>query len=129
VNDDDRPLSGATVGDSTGTLPTAGLSKADGEALAGRSGVPVTLVLDTRTEETASRNVIAQSNTGNTDRVVMAGAHLDSVYAGPGINDNGSGVAALLETAVRLGGEPRVANAVRFAFWGAEEQGLIGSTA
>jgi Zn-dependent M28 family amino/carboxypeptidase len=60
---------------------------------------------------------------------VMAGAHLDSVPEGPGINDNGSGVAALLETAVRLGGSPAVANAVRFAFWGAEEVGLVGSTA
>jgi Zn-dependent M28 family amino/carboxypeptidase len=50
------------------------------------------------------------------------------VDAGPGINDNGSGSAALLETAVRLGGAPAVANAVRFAFWGGEEEGLIGST-
>jgi Zn-dependent M28 family amino/carboxypeptidase len=58
----------------------------------------------------------------------MAGAHLDSVPAGPGINDNGSGSATLLETALQmaeLGVEPR--NAVRFAWWGAEEAGLIGS--
>jgi Zn-dependent M28 family amino/carboxypeptidase len=129
VNNEDRPLSGATLDDPTGTLPTAGLSKADGDALAERSGAPVTLVLDTQTLETPSRNVIAQTTTGNPDRVVMAGAHLDSVDAGPGINDNGSGVAALLETAVRLDGAPPVANAVRFAFWGAHEQGLIGSTA
>jgi Zn-dependent M28 family amino/carboxypeptidase len=73
--------------------------------------------------------VVAQTATGSPDNVVMAGAHLDSVPEGPGINDNGSGTAALLETAVRLGGAPAVANAVRFAFWGAEEQGLIGSTA
>jgi len=59
---------------------------------------------------------------------VLAGAHLDSVPAGPGINDNGTGTAALLETALRLGSAPRVARAVRFAFWGAEEEGLIGST-
>jgi Zn-dependent M28 family amino/carboxypeptidase len=50
------------------------------------------------------------------------------VPAGPGINDNGSGTAALLETAVHLGGAPAVTNAVRFAFWGAEEEGLVGST-
>ena len=55
----------------------------------------------------------------------MAGAHLDSV-PGPGINDNGSGSAALLETAVRLGEAPPC-NAVRFACWGAEEPGLKGS--
>jgi Zn-dependent M28 family amino/carboxypeptidase len=88
----------------------------------------VNLVLATTVDDRRSRNVLAQTSTGNPDNVVMAGAHLDSVAAGPGINDNGSGTAALLETAVRLGGAPGVANAVRFAFWGAEEEGLIGST-
>jgi Zn-dependent M28 family amino/carboxypeptidase len=58
----------------------------------------------------------------------MVGAHLDSVREGPGINDNGSGVAAVLETAVQLGSSPPVRNAVRFGFWGAEEEGLVGST-
>jgi Zn-dependent M28 family amino/carboxypeptidase len=52
---------------------------------------------------------------------------LDRVPAGPGINDDGSGVAAVLETAVQLGNSPQVHNAVRFGFWGAEELGLIGS--
>ncbi|MDT5130405.1 MAG: hypothetical protein QOH54_6049, partial [Mycobacterium sp.] len=73
-------------------------------------------------------NVVAQTKTGSTSDVVMAGAHLDSVPEGPGINDNGSGVAAVLETAVQLGSSPPVRNAVRFAFWGAEELGLLGST-
>jgi Zn-dependent M28 family amino/carboxypeptidase len=59
----------------------------------------------------------------------MSGAHLDSVPEGPGINDNGSGSAAQLEVALRLGSAPPVANAVRFAWWGAEEVGLLGSTA
>ena len=127
-NNLDGPLDQATLGDTTGVLPTAGLSKADGDALVGRAGASVNLVLATTIEERASRNVVAQTTTGNPDNVVMAGAHLDSVPAGPGINDNGSGTAALLETAVRLGGAPAVANAVRFAFWGAEEEGLIGST-
>ena len=79
-------------------------------------------------DDTNVRNVIAQTRTGNPDRVVMAGTHLDSVEAGPGINDNGSGVAALLEIAMRLGGSPPVRNAVRFAWWGSEETGLKGST-
>ena len=57
----------------------------------------------------------------------MVGAHLDSVPEGPGINDNGSGVAAVLETALQLGSSPEVNNAVRFGFWGAEELGLLGS--
>ncbi|WP_128970133.1 M20/M25/M40 family metallo-hydrolase, partial [Rhodococcus opacus] len=74
-------------------------------------------------------NVIAQTKTGSAEDVVMVGAHLDSVPDGPGINDNGTGVAATLETAVQLGGSPDVDNAVRFAFWGAEELGLLGSEA
>ena len=57
----------------------------------------------------------------------MAGAHLDSVNAGPGINDNGSGSAAILETALQMAKvKPR--NKLRFAWWGAEEAGLVGST-
>jgi aminopeptidase S len=74
------------------------------------------------------RQVIAQTRTGNPQKVVMAGAHLDSVPDGPGINDNGSGVAALLEIATRLGGTPQITNAVRFGFWGSEEDELNGST-
>ena len=54
----------------------------------------------------------------------MAGGHLDSVPAGPGLNDNGSGIAALLHVAARLAGSERP---VRIAFWGAEEIGLVGS--
>jgi aminopeptidase S len=74
------------------------------------------------------RNVIAQTGTGNPDAVVVIGAHLDSVPEGPGIVDNGSGVASLLEIATRLGAEPEVQNAVRFAFFGDEENGAVGST-
>ena len=59
----------------------------------------------------------------------MLGAHLDSVAAGPGINDNGSGTAALLEIAEQLAKKRvRLTNQVAFAFWGAEENGLVGST-
>jgi Zn-dependent M28 family amino/carboxypeptidase len=128
ANNVDGPLDQGTLGDVPGALPTAGLSKADGDALAGRAGASVTLVLATTIDDRRSRNVIAQTTTGNPDNVVMVGAHLDSVPTGPGINDNGSGVATLLETAVRLRGAPAVTNPVRFAFWGAEEEGLIGST-
>ena len=56
----------------------------------------------------------------------MVGAHLDSVFEGPGINDNGSGSAALLEVALQMQ-KVRPTNTVRFAWWGAEESGLIGS--
>ena len=81
-----------------------------------------------RNGETCCRNVISQTRTGDVRRVVMLGAHLDSVRKGPGINDNGSGVAALLEIATRLSGSPPVRNAVRFAFWGSEEDDMVGST-
>jgi Zn-dependent M28 family amino/carboxypeptidase len=59
----------------------------------------------------------------------MAGAHLDSVQAGPGINDNGSGSAALLAIALQLGNNKKYTpqNTLRFAWWGAEESGLVGS--
>jgi aminopeptidase S len=74
------------------------------------------------------RNVIAQTRTGNPGQVVMIGAHLDSVEDGPGIVDNGSGVATLLEIATQLGADPSVQNTVRFAFFGDEESGAQGST-
>ena len=74
------------------------------------------------------RNVIAQTRTGDPGQVVMIGAHLDSVEDGPGIVDNGSGVATLLEIATQLGADPSVQNTVRFGFFGDEESGAQGST-
>ena len=73
-------------------------------------------------------NVIAEKTGKNDDNVVMAGAHLDSVQEGPGINDNGSGSAALLETALMMA-KVKPENTLRFAWWGAEEDGLLGSEA
>ncbi|MGQ4380247.1 M28 family metallopeptidase [Streptomyces sp. SAS_267] len=73
-------------------------------------------------------NLIADWPGGDTGKVVMAGSHLDSVTAGPGINDNGSGSAAVLETALavaRAGYQPT--KHLRFAWWGAEELGMVGS--
>ncbi|WP_405068771.1 M20/M25/M40 family metallo-hydrolase [Kribbella sp. NBC_01510] len=75
-----------------------------------------------------SYNVIAEWPHGDANHVVMAGSHLVSVSAGPGINDNGSGSAGVLETALAYaasGQTPR--NRLRFGFWGAEELGLLGS--
>ena len=72
--------------------------------------------------------MIAETGPADADRVVMAGAHHDSVPQGPGLNDNGSGVAAVLEIAEALGGRRVPAGtALRFGFWGAEEIGLVGS--
>jgi Zn-dependent M28 family amino/carboxypeptidase len=130
INAEDAPLTGGTLGETaTGVVPTGGVSRSVGDALAGRAGASATLTLVTVVQEIPSRNVLAQTRTGDPDEVVVAGGHLDSVAEGPGVNDNGSGVAALLETALRLGSSPPVTNAVRFAFWGAEEVGLVGSTA
>lgn len=118
-----------TLGDPAGAkIPTGGLSQADGQALAAKAGASVTLELRTLQEQRTTYNVIAETKTGRKDNVVMLGAHLDSVPAGPGINDNGTGSATLLETALQLGGSPKVNNGVRFGFWSAEELGLVGST-
>ncbi len=76
----------------------------------------------------SQRNVIAQTRTGDPGHVVMIGAHLDSVSDGPGIVDNGSGVASVLEIATQLGADPSVQNTVRFAFFGDEESGARGSS-
>jgi hypothetical protein len=128
ANNVDAPPSGTLQLPENGSIPIGMITRADGDRLYASGGHAV-FVMNTRIENRTSHNVIAQTRTGRTDNVVMAGAHLDSVPAGPGINDNGSGSSALLETALRLGPRPRVANAVRFAWWGAEELSLVGSTA
>ena len=75
-----------------------------------------------------TQNVIAETVGGDEDNIVMLGAHLDSVPEGPGINDNGSGTAGLLEYAVTMAKlEAPVVNKLRFAWWAAEEAGLVGS--
>ncbi|WP_374456749.1 M28 family metallopeptidase [Nocardioides sp.] len=73
--------------------------------------------------------VIAETRGGDPNRVVVVGAHLDSVEAGPGINDDGSGSAMLLAQAEELAsGHYNLRNKVRFMWFGAEENGLVGST-
>jgi Zn-dependent M28 family amino/carboxypeptidase len=122
----------------TGTLgrpfdiPVVGLSFADGEALYGATQAgEVTVRVFTLTEinlTAPTKNILADTPTGDPDKVVVVGAHLDSVVAGPGINDNGSGSSTILEIAeemAELGIQNR--QKLRFAFWGAEESGLLGS--
>ncbi|HSL31847.1 MAG TPA: M28 family peptidase, partial [Anaerolineales bacterium] len=107
-------------------IPVVGISFADGVALAAPGSQATVTVQQPQT--IMVQNVLAESKSGNANNVVMAGAHLDSVFAGPGINDNGSGSAALLEIAEQMAKvNPR--NKVRFAWWGAEESGLVGSIA
>ena len=120
-----------TLGEQT-TIPVVGISYADGLSLyeATQAG-PVTVAVSTDviSETRTTSNIIADSPKGNRDKTVVVGAHLDSVIEGAGINDNGSGTSVILETAIqmqKLKIKPR--QQVRFAFWGAEELGLLGST-
>jgi Zn-dependent M28 family amino/carboxypeptidase len=106
-------------------IPVVGASFANGVALSqpGSTAFVEVLPAETRTDY----NVIAELEGKNDDNIVMAGAHLDSVIEGPGIQDNGSGSAALLETALMMANlNPE--NTLRFAWWAGEEQGLVGST-
>ena len=91
-----------------------------------RDGATVSLDVDASSGRRVTHNVIAETPGGDGERVVMAGGHLDSVRGGPGINDNGSGIAALIEAAEAIGPDPPGAR-VRLGFWGAEELGLVGS--
>ncbi len=107
------------------SVPVVGASFADGVELSAALTARVAVAdAETRTDV----NVIAELPGTNTNNVVMAGAHLDSVGEGPGINDNGSGSAAILETALNMA-KLKPENTLRFAWWGAEESGLIGSQA
>jgi Zn-dependent M28 family amino/carboxypeptidase len=107
-------------------IPVVGASYANGVALS-QAGSTARIKVDPP-QNITQYNVIAESKYGDPNNVVMAGAHLDSVQRGPGINDNGSGSAALIEVAEQMAKvKPR--NMVRFAWWGAEEAGLVGSIA
>lgn len=90
--------------------------------------VNVILNINVQDEMVVTQNIIAETKGGDANQIVMLGAHLDSVPEGPGINDNGSGTAGLLEYAVTLADlNAPVKNKVRFAWWAAEEAGLVGS--
>ncbi|KAI8724302.1 Peptide hydrolase [Fusarium sp. LHS14.1] len=77
-------------------------------------------------EERITQNVFAETQGGDPRNVIMLGAHLDSVQAGPGINDDGSGTSLILELFLALS-KYKTKNKIRFAWWGAEENGLLGS--
>jgi Iap family predicted aminopeptidase len=118
----------ATLGDPNGSrIPVAAVDRTVAQSLARQRGARVLLELTTRKRRTTSTNVVADTH-DRRGRVLLIGAHLDSVHAGPGINDNGTGVAALLDIA-RIVRRQAPNVAVRFAFWGAEEFGLFGSRA
>ncbi len=97
-------------------------------ALRGGQTVTWHITTDTISETRTTYNVIADSPWGDPNRTVAVSAHNDSVGAGPGINDDGSGTAMDLELARQVGAEGQLPrNHVRFIWVGAEEEGLLGS--
>jgi Zn-dependent M28 family amino/carboxypeptidase len=107
-------------------IPVAGASFAAGVDLSA-AGATAAVTVDPPVE-TVQYNVIAELAGKEDGNVVMAGAHLDSRQEGPGVQDNGSGSGAILETAIQMA-KVKPTNTVRFAWWGGEESGLVGSTA
>jgi Zn-dependent M28 family amino/carboxypeptidase len=109
-------------------VPTVGITQGQGEALLAQlqAGVRISIVLNSEAKLTTSYNVIAETKQGDHNNVIHVSGHSDSVTAGPGINDNGSGTNSLLEIATQLTNFT-VNNAVRFSWWTAEEAGLLGA--
>ncbi|KAF5613403.1 aminopeptidase Y precursor vacuolar [Fusarium tjaetaba] len=121
-----------TLGEPFGEFaPIVGISQEDGQAILAKTKageVTVDLKVDATVENRVTFNVIAETKEGDHDNVLVVGGHSDSVAAGPGINDDGSGIIGILKVAQALT-KYRVKNAVRFGFWSAEEFGLLGSYA
>ncbi len=112
------------------TIPAVGISYAEGDRLS-RESDPTTgqIIVSAKSDQRKSTNILADTRSGDPNNVTIVGSHLDSVVEGPGINDNGSGSAFNLELALQMAKENiRTRNRVRFAFWGAEESGLVGAT-
>lgn len=129
-NNEDGPFDG-TLGDaSEDHVPTWSLSGEEGEKIASKlmDGEVLGCIAYMNAEVLSVQtiNVIAQTVDGDPDNCVMLGGHSDSVPTGPGINDDGSGSMSILEIAIQLT-RFQVNNCVRFAWWSAEELGLLGS--
>ncbi len=108
-------------------IPVMATTFALGAEWAAQPGTRLTVTVDASVTRVATENLLADT-AGESGQTIVLGAHLDGVADGPGINDNATGVAAVLETAVQfaaLGVDPH--HRVRFAFWGGEEDGLHGS--
>jgi Zn-dependent M28 family amino/carboxypeptidase len=120
-------INGTLGNGNTSGIPVHDATYALGSTLAGIPGLTMQIVANVFRGPATTYNVLAETSGGDPNNVVMVGAHLDSVDDGPGIQDNGSGSSAILETALQMRKvQPR--NKVRFAWWGAEESGLVGST-
>lgn len=123
-------LLNGTLGAPRYTHSVLGITQALGQQLAALvpGGLTLRVKTDTVAENRTTRNVIAETPGGDPHNVVVVGAHLDSVSRGPGINDNGSGSAAILEIAEVYAAQDRTPrNKLRFMWYAAEEQSLLGS--
>jgi Zn-dependent M28 family amino/carboxypeptidase len=120
-------INGTLSANYTGGIPVLETTFARGLEWANRPELALQMKVNVLRGEATTYNILAETTAGRADNVIMLGAHLDSVNQGPGINDNGSGSAAILEVALQMA-RVKPVNKVRFAWWGAEESGLIGST-
>lgn len=111
----------------SGGIPVFFTTYDRGVEWAGTPGLVLHMFANVFRGTATTSNVFAETPRGRLDNIVMAGAHLDSVDQGPGINDNGSGSAVLLEVAEAMARVQPLRNKLRFAWWGAEESGLVGS--
>jgi aminopeptidase Y len=129
-NTESDPVSGTLGTPSPYHVATFGISGAEAEPVIGqlkkKTGVSAIAYIDSEVNTIHTNNIIAQTTEGDPENCVMLGAHSDSVTAGPGINDDGSGTISLLEVATQLT-KFNVSNCVRFAWWAGEEEGLLGS--
>ena len=120
-------------GDPLMKIPVLSISHALGQYFDARYSGPefkIDLKADAKMTLASTFNILCETREGDPDRVVMLGAHLDSVPAGPGLVDNASGSSSLLESVLQFyaqGVNKHIKNQVRFAWWAAEEIGLMGS--
>ncbi|KAK7961746.1 uncharacterized protein PG986_002571 [Apiospora aurea] len=119
-------VAGTLGSPSESNAPIVGISQEEGEAIRAALPLVMDLSVESIVENRTNYNVVAETKQGDKDNVLVLGGHSDSVYEGPGINDDGSGSVGIWAVALALTGF-RVKNAVRFAFWGAEEFGKLGS--
>jgi len=126
-SEDRKGLINGTLGSSyAGGIPVFFATYDRGVEWAGTTSLEMRMIADVFHGQATTYNVFAETQGGDPGNVVMAGAHLDSVNQSPGINDNGSGSAAILEVAEQMA-KVKPHNKVRFAWWGAQEFGLLGS--
>jgi Zn-dependent M28 family amino/carboxypeptidase len=110
-------------------IPVVSVSYQVGQSIVRGQRSPIaTIEINFHTTTHNVFNLIAETKSGDENNVIVVGAHLDSVEEGPGINDNGSGAAALIEVA-KLVSQMNVKNKVRFIWWTHEELWLVGSRA